>query len=332
MGTKLLNKKDIFLIISGIIIAVLLVIVILQNVRINGLKKGLSEAILAEKNRFVMSSKTPEVKYLKGKESGVNVGSLSSEKKGLQENDYDYPEKIKRLESRINDMQEWQDFLEGTLNKQDRKAQERDNIIFNARKTFISSRLEPFAEHTNLSSSILEKLINLRVEEQQDIADLNTENLLPQDRMREIEKIRSHYDEKISQILSEDDYAAYREYQKTENEWGVINQIKKDPVFNDIKLEKYQEEQLVAAMYEDRQAMIPLHKEKVTQNGGYEEQSEEDKLKNSLEYQKPLYERYIESAESILSDAQLQTFKKYFDNQIYMLEKAIASRTERTDE
>lgn len=195
-----------------------------------------------------------------------------------------------------------------------------------AMKTFIASRLEPFIEQNDLPPDVKTKLIDLCLEEQNQMNSLGRGNTPIQERINQINKMRSDFDEKFSQLLSEDQYAAYREYKRFENEWITVSQIQKELKYYNIKLEKEQEEQLVAAMYNDRQEIIERQRTKVLQRG-FEVQSQEDMMKQSLEYQQTISGIYIDSAKGILSEEQFRIFKRYFDYQTYITEKSLINRS-----
>lgn len=213
-------------------------------------------------------------------------------------------------------------------NNQEIPKEMKNQLSRNIPRSFISSRLEPFIEQNDLSPDVKSKLIDIRVEEQQKMMDFTSSKNPPQDLIRELNQIRSDCDEKISKLLSAKIFAAYKQYQKYENEWATISDIRKDFEFQDIKLEKDQEQQLVAAMYNARQGMMETQRRKAQEGEISVPQSQEEMLKYNYESQKNIFSKYMQSAKNILDDSQLKIFHRYFDNQLYMMERALIGRSQ----
>ena len=198
----------------------------------------------------------------------------------------------------------------------------------NMTRTLITSRLGPFLEQNDLPPDVKTKLIDIRVEEQLQMMELSSGNIPLQSRLIESNRIRSDCDEKITRLLSEENYYLYRGYKIFENELATISQINKELIYNGMKLEKGQAHQLAAAMYNDRQNMMAIQIRQSQQKGNKQAQSQEDMRKKSLEYQKELYSMYTDSAKNILTESQLHIFKRYFDNKSYMIERSLINRSQ----
>jgi peroxiredoxin len=193
-------------------------------------------------------------------------------------------------------------------------------------RSLAESRIKPFIERSNLSSDTGAKLMDIRIEEQAKIMDLNMGSNTSSNQMYEMNKISSDSDEKIFKLLSAEKYGEYQRYKKYENEWVTVSQINKEFRFHGFPLEKKQEEQLVAAMYNDTQKMMAKQAQEFQQGKRQASQSQEEMMKESLEYQSTIYNMYIDSAKNILTEPQLHQFERYFDNQIYMIEKSLIDR------
>ena len=142
-------------------------------------------------------------------------------------------------------------------------------------------------------------------------------------RMNEYNQIQSDADEKISRLFTKEISDEYRQYKKFENEWVILSQIIKELEFRGVRLEKDRAEKLVEAMYNDRQEMMTKQMRELSQGSVPATQSQEEKMKKSLEIQKEISGKYLDSATKILTEPQLKIFKRYFDNQIYNIEKSL---------
>ena len=93
------NKYQMFSVIFGIIVVVLVITVFLQNRRINALNNILTEST----------------------QTALNPDNYALEKNLSFEDDGQYNGKIKKLESQIADMESWQDYLENALQKSEER-------------------------------------------------------------------------------------------------------------------------------------------------------------------------------------------------------------------
>lgn len=325
-------------IILGIVIVVLTIAVLAQNRRINTLKK--------EMNNTTMTENTP---------SELITDNISSEKNQPPEDINTYKDKIKKLEKKVADMQAWQDYLEETLRKNEedtnfplpnRPAGDRfvgfpprirnDPAMRNIMRNVLSSRYNSFAEENNLPPEVQNKFIDLLFERENKIRNmmpgirgLRSGRILSEDLQQELTDINAEYDEQISELLSEEDFIAFKEYQKVEPERMFIDQFKRNMFFGDTELEKQQEKELIAAMYNDRQNYEVSQKENVEEmifsGNPLDRESIEERVKEGLENQNKLYSSYVESAKDILTESQMQKFETYIDMRKSSLEM-IANR------
>lgn len=333
MESRSSNIINLSLAVLAIFVVALIITLLFQNRRINSLKEELNNTVIADNSQPVTNERTfsPENKK-KNSQSGPEADIFTFEDKVSPAQKIIYENKIKKLESQINDMQAWQDYLEKTVQQQSKAEEERKTSLLNARKSYIATRLEPFTEQNNLPPEIISSLIELRYNEQLEIEETARDITRPEeinvermkDLIQEQTDINKRYDEEIARLLSEKDYAAYKEYQKLEIEWGIVGQMKNDFISRDLKLEKSQERRLVAAMHENRQKMIEIQAQKATPMKSFEQPSQEEMLKQSLEYQETINAMHIESARDILSEPQLQIYERYFNNQTYLMERALS--------
>jgi len=299
MATKSSTKMYISWTIAGIVILALLITVFIQNGRIN--------AMMSVEN---------------------NVSQ--------QEDVEKYKTQIDELESQIADMQAWQDYLEDTLNEnklvsipaqQNRPAANRmaDTEASNANtpalrnnlRSFMSSRYDALAEEIGFSEETKSKLMDLFSEMQLEIMDMLPRRGGPPEMMdreniqKQIEKINSKYNEKLSELLSPNELDAFKEYQSSEQERRLImgfNNIFED----DLSLDKEKEKELVTAMYNARQTNPGTKREddSVTFLG---RPIGPPQMDGGVENMEKLNSTYIESARDILSEDEMKKFEEYIN-------------------
>ncbi len=232
-----------------------------------------------------------------------------------------YKNKIKVLETRINDMQAWQDYLKDTLDEYDERA---DSAVSFWRQAGTVSQadyslyfIKDFAQENNFTPELKEKLLvlfnemnNALKDSVPDLLDNTTviikENMAEQ--MQEYKKIKAEYDEKIAKLLSSEELALLKEYELKGKERELINGLK--TWLGDDKLEKEKEEKLIAIMYNYRQSAQEEQRKKAQSYKINEEGPDEETMarmqKDNLEYNTKLYENYASLAEGILSESQMQ--------------------------
>ena len=210
-------------------------------------------------------------------------------------------------------MQAWQDYLEEALVKQKQEEDKNIEMEQSFNKSIISSRIHGFTEEAGLSQDIKTKLIDLLFEKEMEVDDLFSGDIPQETRKKEIEYITQKYDELISDLLS-DKYTVYKEYLKSQWARQYITDFK-ESMLNSIPLEKQQEQKLITAIYNETQDFKDILNERM-QVLSDEKLSYSEQMQGELDLQKTLRDRYIESAKEILSEPQLQKFKKYLDAEI----------------
>ena len=282
------NMNRLIPLMLGVICVVLIIIVLLQYRYNTELKKELNEITLSERIQ-------PELKAT-DLPSAVN-------------NTPD--KKIKKLESQIADMQDWQDYLEKSLKKYQTEEDKKEDLIYRETRDGYSRYIKGFAEENDLPSEIRVELINLLTER-----SLELRNLLPGNPERD--RIKQKYDALISELLS-DKYTAYTDYQKVDNERNYVRDFRRNIMTLNNQLDKQQEKSLITAIYNDKQVFNESIKEEIQPLNGKEEVTIE-KLKEIVALQKKLHNSYLDSAKNILSESQFKEFQKYLDAKISSME------------
>ena len=300
------SKMSIIMRLMIVILFLALVVTVLFQYRQNAeLKRELN------KTHYSLKSKPGNI--VKEKPPGIKSVKPPPDISGISEEDMNDKEKIKKLESRIDDMQAWQDYLEEALVKQKQEEDKNIEMEQSFNKSIISSRIHGFTEEAGLSQDIKTKLIDLLFEKEMEVDDLFSGDIPQETRKKEIEYITQKYDELISDLLS-DKYTVYKEYLKSQWARQYITDFK-ESMLNSIPLEKQQEQKLITAIYNETQDFKDILNERM-QVLSDEKLSYSEQMQGELDLQKALRDRYIESAKEILSEPQLQKFKKYLDAEI----------------
>lgn len=317
IATKKNHTIPIFLV---IIIVFLIIAVLLQNRHINRLDNELSTYTLAEKKQ---SESNAEIN-----QTGSNSDNISPEKNRSTETDNDCQDRINKLESKIADMQEWQDYLEETRSEgiavEDRLRKEF--------KPAVSSYFKSFFEENNLSTNKKAELIDLSIEKELELRDIRS-NIADQDEVqKERENIEANYDTLLSYLLSEEEYTAYQEYMETGQDRNFLRTLNRNVFLGDIQLNKQQEKALIAVFYKKRKAIEDSMGIRKLQSQG-NPRSKEDRMK-MLEADKKELNEYSEAAKDIMTDSQMKKFKEYINLQksgMKMLENRLSQMPENTD-
>ncbi len=307
-----------------IIIVFLIIAVLLQNRHINRLENELSIYAVAEKEQ---SGSNAEINR-----TGSDSDNISPEKNRSTETDNDCQDRINKLESRIADMQEWQDYLEATMKKEESAKIEVDDKFRERQKLSISSFFKSFLEENNLSTNKKSEFIDLIIERQLELKNANSKIADQEEFQKERENIEADYDIQLSNLLSEDQYTAYQEYGETGQDRNFIGTINSRILSGDNQLNKQQVKDLVAGFYKIRQAVEDSMGIREIKSKG-NSRSKEDRLKK-LEADKKTLNEYSEAAKEIMTDSQMKEFNEYINLQksaMKMEENRLSQMPENTD-
>lgn len=267
----------------------------------------------------------------------INALTSGSKSSNSQDENAECNAEIERLKTQIDDMQEWQDYLEGALNENNKRtvsapqnrtagnrniiAENAPNIINNPTiragiRSAFSSRYDALAEEIGLSDEKKSQLMGLFDEMRQEIMSrMPARGEFPPEMMdreairQQIEEINQKYNEKLSEILSDDELYAFREYQSSETERMLImgfNMLSE----GGSQLDEDKEKELVAALYSARQNNPDTKRETDTLSlmGG---PMDRGPINETVENADKLNSIYIESARNILSEDEMKKFENY---------------------
>ena len=165
----------------------------------------------------------------------------------------------------------------------------------------------------NLSADQLDALKDLLLERQMALMDagLSTMSGSESDRkqaMEESKTLKSDYDKKIQDLIGQQDYQAFQDYEKTVGE-RVQVQMFKGTLPADAALTDQQEYDLITAMFEERKA-LPASSLLNNQNPD-PSQLTEDRIAELSKQMEQLQQAYANRATAILTPAQLEQFTKW---------------------
>ncbi|MBN2435625.1 MAG: hypothetical protein JXK07_10210 [Spirochaetes bacterium] len=301
METQSVSKKaKLILPISLIFNIILVITVVIQYRRITEHRNDLKEVTFSEIS----------IKNNKSESKTVDTSSIIT---GLPDSNSD-KEIIKNLKSQIADMQDWQDYLEEKLAKYEMTSEEKFyNSIYNASKSKNSSRFEPFFEENSISPAQKTEFIELLAQSRLELVDLDKESMNSEDYQKEEEKIKSKYDDLISNLLSEENYTAYQDFLKSEEDRPLISGFKEVVFTGHNQLNKQQEKDLLAAMSSKR---LEIEETLGISKLDIEKAQNPEYFAKWLNDQNKIMNGYLEVSKDILTDSQMEKFKKYIDIQI----------------
>lgn len=274
----------------------------------------------------------------------INLLTGEADVSSPQDENAECKAEIDKLKAQIADMQAWQDYLEGALNDNNvgviyssrnrsagnSNAEDAPRIadirgMRNGFRAAISSRYDAMAEEIGLSEETKTKLMSLFEEMRLEIMEkmprgrgFRPEEIDREAIRQQIEEINSKYNEKISELLTEDELNAFSEYQNSEQERMLIMGFSGGNIFGeegDTLLDEDTEKELVAALYSARQTNPDTKSEEGSISllggrfGGGPPQMNE-----GADNTEKLNSVYLETAKDILSDDQMQSFEDYLNN------------------
>jgi hypothetical protein len=123
--------------------------------------------------------------------------------------------------------------------------------------------------------------------------------------LEESKAIKSDYDQKIQELLGPQDYPAFQQYEQTAAERMSV-QMFKQALPADAALTEQQEDNLIAAMYQERKA-LPTSSLMNNQNTDPSQLTDE-RVAEMEKQMEQLQQRYADRAAAILTPAQLEQF------------------------
>lgn len=133
---------------------------------------------------------------------------------------------------------------------------------------------------------------------------------------------RAATDAQLKELLGDQRYAQYKDYEQTAGERMQLNQFRQQFGAGSLPLTEDQTEQLLGFMKEEKQSMASVGHPTVGsgQSGGeIEAILSEDRSESMLQSQEYVNERVYERAKTVLSEDQLGAFGKFQSNQLQMM-------------
>ena len=210
-------------------------------------------------------------------------------------------------------MQEWQDYLEATMKKEESEKIAVDDKFRERQKLSISSFFKSFFEDNNLSTNKKSEFIDLIIERQLELKNANSKIADQEEFQKERENIEADYDTLLSNLLSEEQYTAYQEYEETGQDRNLVETINNRILSGDNQLNKQQVKDLIAGFYKIRQDIEDSMGIRELKSKG-NSRSKEYRMKK-LEADMKQIDEYSKAAKEIMTDSQMKEFNEYINNQ-----------------
>ena len=316
------KKYRVILIMVSAVTVILIITTLLQYRHISRLENELDKFYPAENRSETNTDTIPR---------GKNFDNTSPEKNRSTDADNDCQERIKKLESKIADMQAWQDYLEKTMEKEKSGETALNDRLRKELKPALSSHFGPFFEENNLSADKKSEFIELFIERELEIKEARSSNVNLDDFQKEREEIEANYNSLMTNLLSEEEYAAYQEYEETEQDRRFIKNFEMSVLTDDIKLNKQQEKDLVSAVYNKRRVIEETYGMSELRTQRRSPRSKEE-MRKMLEAEKKITTAYLEEGKKILTEPQMKKYKEFIDLRMSQIEMAENQINQMADE
>jgi hypothetical protein len=128
--------------------------------------------------------------------------------------------------------------------------------------------------------------------------------------MEESKDAKAEYDRAIEELLGDQDYDIFKQYEQSVSEQTTVSMFK-NTLTGDDGLSEQQECDLVAAMYQARKELPQDSLLSPQSQSADPTQLTEARIAETLKQMEALQKRYAESAATVLSEAQLARFKQW---------------------
>jgi len=137
---------------------------------------------------------------------------------------------------------------------------------------------------------------------------------------KELEQVKTSFDQQIAELLGAEDYAVFKDYELTQPERTQVNLFKQS-LGGAESLTEDQELDLIGAMYEERQR---FPESMWTKNTAPEPgQFTEEKMTGAVTQLEQMHAKYVERATAILTPQQLEQFRSSLEQQRSMMTVAM---------
>ncbi|HUJ09230.1 MAG TPA: hypothetical protein VL171_04325 [Verrucomicrobiae bacterium] len=180
-------------------------------------------------------------------------------------------------------------------------------------KVMLDRQYGSLSKYLNLPAERMDALKELLANRQMALVDSGMTMMTGSDSekkqaLEDSKAIKADYDKQIQDLLGPQDYPVFQDYEKTLNERMSV-QMFKDALPASDALTDQQEDNLIAAMYQERQAM-PSSSLMNNQNQDPSQFSEEHIAELEKQLQE-LQKKYTDRAAGILTPSQLEQFTKW---------------------
>jgi len=285
-------KKDIWIAVLVAAVAVLAVVVVKQNRQLARLNEQLTAALAQKVKETAVAVPNPEsvepVAEVAPRETSPTPPSSSQASSGSASN-----------------------FFAGMAGMM--KDPQMKEMIRAQQKMALDRMYGSLFKQLNWPAGDVDKLKDLLLERQMALAEAGMSMMSgsAEDRQRAVEEtktVKADYDKKLQDFFGPEGYKVFQDYDNTVGERMQIGMFK-DSLPSDAALSEQQESDLIAVMYEERQALPPSSL--LNNKTADPSQLSEENIAAALKQLEQLQQRYAERAAEILSPAQLEQFSKW---------------------
>jgi len=182
-------------------------------------------------------------------------------------------------------------------------------------KVMVNKMYAALPRYLNLSDETKARLDQLLLDRQLAMAEVGLAmmNGSAEDRKKAAEDskaVKAESDQAIQELLGAQDYEVFKQYEASLSEQTNVSMFK-DTLSGNDALDEQQEYDLVAAMYQAREA-LPQDSLFNQQNQSPDPtQLTEERIAETLKQMEALQQRYAEAAATVLSAGQLERFKQW---------------------
>ncbi len=208
------------------------------------------------------------------------------------------------------------------------KSPEMKNILRSQMKMTLDTQYGSLFKYLNLPPEQMDAMKEILLDRQMAMMDAGMNLMSPgtngagrAEMAQRVKELNEGYNQKFAQLLGEEQYGVFRQYEDTQPERTQV-QMLKQTMGGAEGLTEQQEHDLIRAMYEERQTM--------TTAGAFPDQSNPDPatfteqgMQKALDQLGTLQDRYAIRAAEILNPAQMERFKSHQTQQRAMQQMGI---------
>jgi hypothetical protein len=314
MGKRAKMIKKIILGLVSLSVAVLIGFSIYQSQQLKKLDNGADSGSIAGNgsgNVVPESKGTSDTALPAVQQKERNVNDVDDLKKQLDSTEKELDSANKKLSDEISRKAELKK-KEIELQKQFMK----DPSYKNSMKNYLDTAYSEIFKELNLSPEKLDKLKDLIVEYQMTFSDINLDSYTAstdEEKATLKKRAEENYNEnqsKLKDLLGNTDYQKYYDYNERGDARSTVNGFM-DSLSTDEKLTKDQEKALIETMYKEQSKVFSEIGYDPNKSVEFISDIKAGKIDGKVKNVEKIFSRSIENVNSILTESQVEQFKKY---------------------